>query len=502
MVLRYIAGATADRPCRRTTQQQAEELLQVVLGIGSRDNHDMLLSSLKKYPPKVINACQDHMGNSILHLVLSWSIDDETIFNDNKTENTASTTKPNRRTRTRRRPTPAETDQRATTLLQIVRYLSQSIDDGLIPDDGTNVESDKVLAYSRQEGVCNSLLQKKSACGTTPLHLACRLVRLPEEQQLDIVQFMVETYPQAVQSRDSFGNVPLHEACDCDVGILPIEIILVLIAQYPESVRLRNSDGNLPLHLIVTSKPSLGRSKSDNEFNDMTAEVGERTPVAVTSSKDSNIPSLQKQRQFEIVEYLVRYWPESVNIVNSNGETALEIAMKSDNNVSVVEFLEFMVGTTGNVSSEQAAILHIQDTMITENNGNDSITSNDPMYKPINPFDDDCEAYMEHVQKTLDVSKLQSEFPDLFKPHVTSFSEDCTDEDSESEFAGVVELAADYFEVVVDRIDFDDEYLRSLNQGSDCVKIGASDSYDDFLNITQLTSDSIESGERFVSPFG
>jgi hypothetical protein len=204
-------------------------------------------------------------------------------------------------------------------------------------------------------------------------------------------------------------------------------------------------------------------------------------------------------RQFEIVEYVVGYWPESVHITNNMQQTALQQAVVADTNASMIEFLQCM---SKKIDPPSSSLPPATDC--------DNFKSKQAMIKSINPFDDDCES----LNTTMSLSILSDDIvPDVqFPSNIIDMNavngDNDKDDESETDFDGVVELAEDYFEVVVvDRtIDHDNnnddqtycnrpEMFESMGGQVDLV----------FNNDTWASHDNnsndFESIERFMSPF-
>lgn len=79
-----------------------------------------------------------------------------------------------------------------------------------------------------------------------PLHLLCKKKRVP----IDIVSTMIDWYPEAVRTADSYFQIlPIHVACRSG---LSVRVIDRLLEEYPESLSMPDDDGNLPLHLACS----------------------------------------------------------------------------------------------------------------------------------------------------------------------------------------------------------------------------------------------------------
>jgi len=72
-------------------------------------------------------------------------------------------------------------------------------------------------------------LHAETSDGRLPLHMACN----NKGVSLDIIRYLIESHPAAVQIRDHSRQLPLHWACE---NQLDLEIIGCLVRAWPESV--------------------------------------------------------------------------------------------------------------------------------------------------------------------------------------------------------------------------------------------------------------------------
>jgi hypothetical protein len=488
MVLRYITSSGTNRKTTHSIQQQVDALLRnvvSVLDLKDHDNdYDALLQILHKYPSDVVSSCHDNMGNTILHMLfrhttLRNTTDDKA--SNTMMENNHPAHKTNRWTSHRRARSYVDNDgnKQKATLLQVVHYLTHC-SDVTSSIDGTNNYDDATLgSETRTRSItCNttqsiSLVRQKSASGSLPLHMACRCRYISVPQQIDVVQYLIDAYPYGIQCPDTWGNLPLHEACDVNSSNMlpPIELIILLVQMYPESIRIQNMDGNLPLHLVagMTHKTLSmlrnidGTSESTNDKMESDMEEYPMKGKTSTGGTNGKSESSYEYRQLEIVEYLVGYWPESIHITNHMHQTALHQAIAADINISMIQFLQQMdqmidPPSCPPCSTTSTTAVH----NISYEQDNDDMNLNQTKIKGINPFDDDCET----LNTTMNVSMLSAgseiipdvQFPSNILEMTHKVNNGDSENESETDFDGVVELAEDYFEVVVvDRsIDPDD----------------------------------------------
>ena len=80
--------------------------------------------------------------------------------------------------------------------------------------------------------------------GRTLLHYLCENDQVDKAAALEILNLLIEKYPEAVRHTDDFGNLPIHLA----IVSRNHELYRVLIEAYPGSVSVPDAGGMLPLH--------------------------------------------------------------------------------------------------------------------------------------------------------------------------------------------------------------------------------------------------------------
>jgi ankyrin repeat protein len=118
--------------------------------------------------------------------------------------------------------------------------------------------------------------------GQIPLHAACGAFEIGGGWSPEVIQYLVDQWPESVKVASNSGDLPLHRACSNQALLA---VVQYLVEQWPESVKRADNYGWLPLHYACTNQ----------------------TPLAV-------------------VQYLVEQWPESVQHRTARGKTPLDIA--------------------------------------------------------------------------------------------------------------------------------------------------------------------------------
>ena len=121
---------------------------------------------------------------------------------------------------------------------------------------------------------------------------------------VEVVQFLVEQWPDSVKALGNDGNVALHHACFNDA---PLEVVQYLVGQWQDSIRSIDSNGNLPLHHACVNMASL----------DVVQYLVEKWPNSVkTFNNDRHLPVFLacSNSQLDVVQFLAKQWPEALFI--------------------------------------------------------------------------------------------------------------------------------------------------------------------------------------------
>ncbi len=87
-----------------------------------------------------------------------------------------------------------------------------------------------------------------------PIHLACSFTDVPR----DLIQALLDAYPEGCMAKEGSGSNPLHLACK---NGLQLEIIEILLEKYPKATRIKDEIGRLPLHLACAMGAELSTVK-------------------------------------------------------------------------------------------------------------------------------------------------------------------------------------------------------------------------------------------------
>jgi ankyrin repeat protein len=105
---------------------------------------------------------------------------------------------------------------------------------------------------------------------------------------LEVVQFLVERNPTALETVDRNGWLPLHYACRCNH--VSLEVVQFLVERNPAAVGMADCSGYLPLHLACQTQASLEVVQFLVEKNPValgTADCGGYLPFDIACHRDS-----------------------------------------------------------------------------------------------------------------------------------------------------------------------------------------------------------------------
>jgi hypothetical protein len=136
-------------------------------------------------------------------------------------------------------------------------------------------------------------VQTTNINGNLPLHFACA-----RAASLEVVQYLVEQWPEAVKKTDIYGYLPLHHACQ---NKTPLELMQYLVEQWPEAVKTTDVSGKTPLGYAQNPDARYGRSipeviawLQDVDAGRITFEIPSKQLPVSTPSKPEPEPNLER----------------------------------------------------------------------------------------------------------------------------------------------------------------------------------------------------------------
>lgn len=172
---------------------------------------------------------------------------------------------------------------------------------------------------------------------STPLHLAAYLPQ--PDTCTEVIEYLMDQYPEAMQMTDFFGRSPLHNACYSKDASLPI--VNEMIKRFPDAVRQADQQGHYPLDLAVRrNAPVAVLERLEKEFPMVLTHCDVRGGTPLHNA------CKVKTTTYDTMAFLVRKAPGCIQIEDRGRKTPLQYAAA----FQPVPVLELLLA---NVSSNQ-----------------------------------------------------------------------------------------------------------------------------------------------------
>ncbi|EED94158.1 predicted protein [Thalassiosira pseudonana CCMP1335] len=153
------------------------------------------------------------------------------------------------------------------------------------------------------QSLSNLVSRSSGFNGMSLLHAAARY-----NPPSNIISKMIELCPDTIEKVDCLNRTALHVAAGTGADV---SVIRVLTSRYPEACMIQDVDGRLPLHLACDSSCQL-----------------------FEGSQNSKLPN------FAVIQVLLSVSMESSVAEDEEGMSAVEYAIISDADISVVKLLQ------------------------------------------------------------------------------------------------------------------------------------------------------------------
>ncbi len=196
----------------------------------------------------------------------------------------------------------------------------------------------------------------------SPLHFACNL-----PNDIQIIQYLVEKYPEALKLKDAYGNLPFHSAC-CDDA--PLEVVRYLHEKYPEAIKIVGLDDDLPVHMACHKNASLEvvafllslfpesieatNNKGCQPLHcacsagaelQLVKYLVKQSPISIKVEADQGLPlhlAGVKNVSGGVLFFLMECFPQSISIMNTFGQLPLHSACQGQAPVEIVHYLHLL----------------------------------------------------------------------------------------------------------------------------------------------------------------
>jgi ankyrin repeat protein len=151
----------------------------------------------------------------------------------------------------------------------------------------------------------------------------------------DVVAYLTRKYPGAAKKVDKLGMLPLHIACDSDIGIDSPNwsVVEVLAEACPEACLTKCEYGATPLAICVARKAPIPVLEA----------LIKACPEALSEAdKENHIPlqsALTANASLDVIRLLVDNYPNGLLTENSDNETPFDFGVRMDLDSVILDVL-------------------------------------------------------------------------------------------------------------------------------------------------------------------
>jgi ankyrin repeat protein len=130
---------------------------------------------------------------------------------------------------------------------------------------------------------------------------------------------LIEGWPDALLTGDSFGNLPIHGALKVDPPVL--ETVGLLADRCPDSLYIANDQGHCPIHIAIAQDSVEALKLLAERAPDMLRVVDtEGNTLAHFAASTTDVSA-------DVARYVIEAWPEALVATNANGDTPALVAI-------------------------------------------------------------------------------------------------------------------------------------------------------------------------------
>mmetsp|Transcript_25609 Transcript_25609/g.33943 ORF Transcript_25609/g.33943 Transcript_25609/m.33943 type:complete len:435 (+) Transcript_25609:77-1381(+) len=172
---------------------------------------------------------------------------------------------------------------------------------------------------------CPMAIQEKGSHQMTSLHLACF-----KRASVNMVRLLLDTWPESIRERERFGQLPLHMACGRGASL---DVVSLLLEKWPDSIKEKNNDGETPLHLACQGGSSETVSLLLNRCPEYISEKDRfgRLPLHIACANGAPL---------DVISILLDRFPESIKEKTIKGKLPLHGACHSGKHEIVKTILQ------------------------------------------------------------------------------------------------------------------------------------------------------------------
>lgn len=152
----------------------------------------------------------------------------------------------------------------------------------------------------------------------------------------EVVAYLTRKYPGASKKPDKRGMLPLHIACDSDIGIDSPNpsVVEVLAEAYPEACLTKCGNGATPLAICIVRKaPIAVLSALIKVCPEALAVADRRNQIPLHSALVANL-------SLDTIILLAETYPNGLHTENEDNETPYQYGLKMELDTAILNILE------------------------------------------------------------------------------------------------------------------------------------------------------------------
>ena len=177
---------------------------------------------------------------------------------------------------------------------------------------------DKVTKNLSTKKLTNDIKVHSYNFPTTILHHACTIESVP----INVIQKIIEVYPEACLTEDEDGCLPIHLACY--ITHHSFQVIRALMIACPQSCLKRdNFGGDIPLYIIL--------QKSDPNLELNVKNLIDSIPASCIYKEDTSVlhELCSDMLQESVVKQIIQIHPQVCCIQNTSGDMFIAYSLFS-----------------------------------------------------------------------------------------------------------------------------------------------------------------------------
>jgi len=181
-----------------------------------------------------------------------------------------------------------------------------------------------------------SSIRMLDSIDTTPLNLACQNRKV----NLEIVQLLYNSWPDALRLGDIDGCLPIHSFCCHNYEKVPLDCLRFFLSIDLTLVRERDRNSNLPIHLAVRSSKSTEFCKVLIDAFPESLRVRSARYLPIHEACAGGYRYGDRVDTVDTIQYMLKINPEIINVRDTNGMLPIHLAAETGRNNTILLLLK------------------------------------------------------------------------------------------------------------------------------------------------------------------